>query len=404
LKSMTFVQKTFREYYMRNFSLDESLSMIERREFGFASFEGWMLRHKGFNSEDELTCFLSDSVPRDAYFSCAYYEEPESEMETKGWLGADLIFDIDADHIPTSCDKIHDEWTCGKCGFIGKGVVPESCPACGSEKFDDSTWPCEVCLASAKAETVKLLDILMKDFGFSQKEARVFFSGHRGYHVHVETEAVKSLDSVARKEIVDYVCGLGFDPASHRLDEKDLKSLTLKDSGWRGRIAHAMHNFLLNAKPEDYRNIGLNRSVADALIRDKEAILRNLGESRPWSAVKGVGSETWRKVTEHSAKSQFANVDTVVTTDTHRLIRLGGTLHGKTGLKKVEFPVSRIDDFDPFGSAVAFRGGTVSVLVFNAPEFSIGDQTFGPYKNEKVELPTAAAVLLVCKKRAEVID
>jgi DNA primase small subunit len=86
------------------------------------------------------------------------------------------------------------------------------------------------------------------------------------------------------------------------------------------------------------------------------------------------------------------------------LIRLGGTLHGKTGLKKVELPVSRIDDFDPFGSAVAFKGGAVSVLVFNAPEFRMGDQTFGPYKNEKVELPTAAAVLLVCKKRAEVID
>jgi DNA primase small subunit len=401
---MAFVQKKFREYYTQNCIVDESLSMIDKREFGFASFEGWMLRHKSFSSKDELSSFLSESVPKDAYFSCAYYEEPESEMEKKGWLGADLIFDIDADHIPTSCDKIHDEWTCGRCGFAGKGIVPDVCPACGSEKFDDSTWPCEVCLASAKNETIKLLDILTKDFGFSQKELRVFFSGHRGYHVHVEAEAIKSLDSVARKEIVDYVCGLGFDAASHGIDEKALARLSLKDTGWRGRIAHEIHTLLQNAKLEDFRKIGLNRNVSEALMRNRGTILRNLDESRPWNVVKGVGSETWKRITEHAAQSRFASVDTVVTTDTHRLIRLGGALHGKTGLRKIEFSPSEIEEFDPFTSAVAFEGGAVRISVSNSPKFRIGNETFGPYKKREVELPTAAALLLVCKKRAEVAD
>ncbi len=50
---------------------------------------------------------------------------------------------------------------------------------------------------------------LENDFGFSQNELRVFFSGHRGYHLHIENEAVRSLDAMARKEIVDYVTGLG---------------------------------------------------------------------------------------------------------------------------------------------------------------------------------------------------
>jgi hypothetical protein len=36
--------------------------MIEKREFGFASFGGWMLRHKGFKNKEELTAFLQDSV------------------------------------------------------------------------------------------------------------------------------------------------------------------------------------------------------------------------------------------------------------------------------------------------------------------------------------------------------
>jgi hypothetical protein len=34
----------------------------------------------------------------------------------------------------------------------------------------------------------------------------------------------------------------------------------------------------------------------------------------------------------------------------------------------------------------------------------LGDTEFGPFRNEKVRLPTAAALFLLCKKRAEVID
>jgi len=96
-------------------------------------------------------------------------------------------------------------------------------------------------------------------------------------------------------------------------------------------------------------------------------------------------------------------VDTVVTTDIHRLIRLPATLHGKTGLKKVEFTIASLDDFDPFKSATAFRGGSEIIFVSKAPEFRLGDEAFGPFRNERVELPTAAAALLICKKRAEVV-
>jgi DNA primase small subunit len=398
----------FREYYAKDFTPDQNILGFEKREFGFASFEGWMLRHKRFSNADELTSFLRDTVPQHAYVSGAYYDDPEGEMEKKGWLGADLLFEIDADHIPTPCNKIHDEWTCNKCGFSGKGIVPEKCPACGGEKFEDRTWICEVCLASAKLETIKLLDMLTRDFGFHEKEIRTFFSGHRGYHINVESETVKTLDSVARKEIVDYVSGLGLETALHGLDGNDLRNLGVNDSGWRGRIAKGMDNFILNAGPDDYKNIGLERpsatSIMKAITNNKDAILKSLSGSQPWRAIKGIGPETWKRIIEHSAKQQTANVDTVVTTDIHRLIRLTDALHGKTGLKKVEFPAAAIDSFDPFKGAIAFKAGTTTVFVSNAPEFRLGDETFGPYQNQKVDLPTAAAVLLICKKRAEVAE
>jgi len=42
-------------------------------------------------------------------------------------------------------------------------------------------------------------------------------------------------------------------------------------------------------------------------------------------------------------------------------------------------------------------------LVSDAPSFRIGDEMFGPYKNQIVELSTNAAVLLICKERAKLV-
>jgi DNA primase small subunit len=406
-QSKIFIQKMFRKYYQENSLFLKAPSEIGKREFGFNLFAEGMLRHKKFRNNDELEIFLRDFAPSDAYYSCAYYEDPEAEMEKKGWVGADLIFDIDADHIITSCSKVHDEWICGDCGFSGKGIEPEKCPVCSGEKFELNTWPCENCLASAKAETVKLLDMLMQDFGFSEKELHVFFSGHRGYHVHVESEAVKNLDAIARKEIVDYVCGLGFDATVQGLSGEGshaFEGLNLSSSGWRGRVARGIYDFILTANPEDYKILGVKGKVVKAIMKNKEAILKTLDGANAYSAFKGVGFQTLKKIAEFCAKSKAAQVDTVVTTDTHRLIRLANTLHGKTGLKKVEFPISKIEDFDPFESAVAFKKGTATVLISSAPKFKLGGEIFGPYKNQKVELPMAAAMLLVCKGRAEVVE
>jgi DNA primase small subunit len=369
-----------------------------------------MLRHKGFKSKGDLSAFLEGSAPLDAYYSCAYYDDPEAEMDKKGWRGADLVFDIDADHIPTSCGKVHDEWVCGKCGFVGKGIVPEECPACEGQKLDVKTWPCESCLESAKDQTIKLMDILLRDFGFSQREMHVFFSGHRGYHVHVETEAVKELGSSMRKEIVDYICGLGLDLGLHGLSESSAgrrqiwKGPRLDDPGWRGRIAKSMSDFLSSAERENYKDLGLKKSIVERIIRNKDELLKSLDAGGSYGAMKGIVYETWRKMLECSAFSAAARIDTVVTTDIHRLIRLPDALHSKTGFKKVEFSMADIKEFDPFRSAIAFKKGAAILFVSEAPKFRIGDEAFGPYKNQKVELPTAAAMLLVCRNRAGVVE
>lgn len=174
--------------------------------------------------------------------------------------------------------------------------------------------------------------------------------------------------------------------------------------GWRGRIAESIYRFVLNAKQHEYQSAGLRRNTIGAIMQNKDVILRNLSNSRSYPSVKGVGLETWRKMAEFCVKFLPAHVDTVVTTDVHRLIRLVGALHGKTGLRKVEFPMSDIDAFDPFESSVALKSGAATVFVHDAPEFRLGNEVYGPFKNRKVELATAAAVLLICKGRAEIVE
>jgi DNA primase small subunit len=408
--SQNFIRDRFADYYKQHSASILAPSSLERREFGFLLLEKRaMLRHKGFIDVESLRSSLATIVPSDVYYSSAYYERPEEEMRAKGWLGADLVFDIDADHIPTPCATVHDLWVCTGCGASGRGAPPQKCPGCGGTKFKEKTWPCEICLRAAKAEAIKLLDVLIEDFGFSSEVLTVAFSGHRGYHVHVESEAVRELDSLARKEIVDYVMGVGLEAEFHGLGrsatpDRRVSGPDLNDRGWRGRVAKGTYDFLLTASKEELIKTGLKPMHINSLLNHREVLLKSWKEKGPWGVVKGISPETWQKIAQCGVEKQSVKIDSVVTPDINRLIRLSNSLHGKTGLKKVEFPMAAIDDFDPLRSAVAFKEGEVTVLVSEAPQFRVEDRTYGPFEREKVELPTAAAMMLLCKGVAKVVQ
>jgi DNA primase small subunit len=404
--SREWVYQKFSEYYKDPAIKVPSPPNPEQREYGCLMFkERFMVRHRRFSTATSFRAMLAETVPSDVYHSCAYYENPDYDMDKKGWIGSDLVFDIDADHIPTSCSKIHDEFRCVKCGFCGRGITPEACPCCEGTKFETKIWACDLCIQSAREETAKLLDILENDFGFSQNEVHTFFSGHRGYHVHIEDESIRSLDAMARKEIVDYVTGLGLEILDGEAQEKKgrrrggVRKFILHNFGWNKRLKRGMEDFLLNANREDIKAIGLKNK---ALLENKDTIIKRAIQEGRWESVKGVSVATWLRLAEHIREKQSSKIDTVVTTDIHRLIRMNGTLHGKTGLKKIEFPVKNLHDFDPFKEAVAFKKGEVKVFVSDAPEFRLGGETLGPYKNQTITLPAAAAVMLICKSRAEV--
>lgn len=144
---------------------------FNQREFGIIK-DGRMWRHLAFSNVNKLRTFLIEKRPDHVYFSTAKYDSPgEKDMTIKrqGWLGSDLIFDIDNDHleIPT--------------------------------------------LGEAAFHLLQLNEILKKKFGL--KDLTMVFSGSRGYHIHVRDECIQDLNGNERGQIVEYIdqFGIGVD-------------------------------------------------------------------------------------------------------------------------------------------------------------------------------------------------
>ena len=407
IDTTTYLKDKFREYYTTHRQEIETPPGFEQREFGFLPFEGkTMYRHIAFGTPDTMRNYLQTNTPAHVYYSSAYYKTPEAEMENKEWLGADLVFDIDADHLETPCKKQHDQWTCRNCGATGRGTTPTSCPKCGKTNFTEETWFCEKCLETAKLETLKLLDILVQDLGFSSRDIDVNFSGNRGYHVHIYQEEARRLDQLARRELVDYIRGIGIEAQFHGFGRAQEKSPALSEAGWSGRLARALYSFLIDMEPEHLKDLGLSSKVTKNLLEKREEILESLKGESTNQALRFFGPKdqpSLDKLVAEAVRREAAAIDTVVTADVHRLIRLPITLHGKTGLKAEKSPINALEGFDPLKSAIAFDRGEITVHVLSAPEFRIGDETFGPFMDKKLDLPAAAAILLLCKGAAKVV-
>jgi DNA primase small subunit len=394
-----FLEREFANFYETAFHNDALPSNLNQREFGFLSFkDNLMLRHLQFRTPHELNKFLSSFTPLHAYYSSAYYGQPDAPMDKKNWYGADLVFDIDADHLILPCESTHTYWICSECNQPST-QLRQVCPSCGSRKIKQEAWLCDTCLQNAKTEAQKLLDFLLNDLGIPLTDLEIRFSGHRGYHVAVTQEDIKNLDQAARKEIVDYVLGTGLNIELHGLAKTTGRSKRLigpkrNDSGWKGRIARGLHDYVSSMESKDFAQFpNLSSKKRDNILREWKA------HGNPWS-IRNIDEETWYKLTLLGIQNQGSHVDTVVTTDLHRLIRLPNTLHGKTGLRVTSIPYSSLDEFDPLTDGVVFRNGQIKIHVISAHKFRLGDASYGPFNNESLELPLAAAIFLLCKKAA----
>ncbi|MCZ7393579.1 MAG: DNA primase catalytic subunit PriS [Candidatus Methanoperedens sp.] len=461
-RTKQYLRKRFGDYYRASkLTLPPELA---RREWGFIFFdelpEVVMRRHKAFNSESEALEYLGSMVPAHVYHSAAYYRFPgAATMKEKQWQGADLIFDLDADHLPQK-------------------------PKSYAEM-----------LSNVKAETIKLLDFLLEDFGFSEDNMSIAFSGGRGYHIHIRDPKVMMLESAERREIVDYVSGTGlsidflFKPAKHKVyDTGKFRKKELQSSrriasfeevtggfGWGKRISQYLIHFLKDISKKDdedaindiielIKSYRLKNAYSEKLPVDiVERIIQMKNENRKIGLLKiaddvGVATEKIRDVLiandmwdfkaeasiklknlqkiarnpkslemienkgfiddsiifdaivqkaieENSINLGSAHTDEPVTADVKRLIRMASSLHGGSGMRVVPLSLALLPEFEPLNEAVVFGENEIKIEVISPlkPQNSVVEMKGKSFTvTEGINtLPEYAAVYLMCRGAAE---
>jgi len=358
-----FLRTTFSRHYEKG---KTTVLDAGKREFGFGGWEKKIeFRHIGVKNTEELRGKLVSEAPLYVSHSVGYYEFPDARpMARKNWLGADLVFDLDADG--------------GACG-----------KRCGK-------FTCQICLDAVKKDAQRLLgDFLLSDFGFSKDDISLNFSGSRGYHVHVVSDAVRSLDRDARREIADYVTGTGL--SFDRLFWEDGKKLfgpTTTQGGFGGKFAREYVKRL----DEDGFALSVSRKLRKAEEREK---LKSAIANGNWDNI-GIANRE-RKLAEKfdGMKLTLAGrIDANVTADTSKLIRMPDSIHGGSGLMAKRITLDELEGFEPMRDAIAFSGGKLRVKATEAVPMVPHIVPLPIASGETIELPEASAIYLLCKKAA----
>jgi DNA primase small subunit len=369
-----FLRQRFTEYYKK--SVLVSPPSLEQREWGFVLFnpgsaEMRMRRHIGFSGREELLQYIKNLVPQHSYYSTAYYEKPDAgTMAEKGWCGADLIFDLDADHIVRG-------------------------------------QPYDQMLARVKEETEKLLAMLIDEMGIESKTLEVVFSGGRGYHIHVKDIAFRGWGSSERRELIDYVCGIGIDPAAM------LSGKITTSSGWPMRFRKTLKEYLdwLGTLPEADALThltgleGIGKESAATFLKKRGDFLVEI-ERHPTGMIlknRVIHTVTSLQVGEFKTRllAKAALADEPVTTDTKRLIRMPTSLHGGSGMRVQPLELRDINDFDPLVDAVVFGEREVKVDLRISLTMPMLGSTYELQKGITT-VPEAVAVFLCCRGLAEI--
>ena len=378
-RTRTYLEGRFGDYYRRSgVALPPA---ADRREWGHIPWSAGsttMVRHQSLLDLGDLADFLHRTAPRHVYFSSARFADPGAgRMEEKGWQSADLVFDLDADHLP--------------------GVDPEETSYAAM-------------LAACKDELLNLLSFLDDDFDF--EETQVVFSGGRGYHVHVRDPEIRGLDSEARREIVDYVRAIDLDREGligTESKQGTTRRVLRKRGGWGGRV----HDRLIDLA-ETLR--GMDEAAALNRLQELDGIGQGRAETilgqltHNFDAIRAGNVEAGGPGTrilvdalaEETIASETAPIDEPVTTDVKRLIRLPGSLHGGSGLVVTPLDRSEIDDFRPLTDAVPdrFRGREIRVSVTDPGAVTFDGDTFTIEEGEQ-SLEECLGVFLMTRGRAE---
>lgn len=390
-----FMLKAFKRYYRGDGPIVPD--RFARREFGFMFFDrNYVQRHLAFDTPEELRGYVRGNVPAHCYYSTSYYRKPDAPtMDDKEWLGAELIFDLDADHLEGAKEMTYAQM-----------------------------------LRQIRGEMMNLVDsFLLGDLGFSEDQVHITFSGGRGYHAHVRTPDVMELGTHERRELVDYITGSGLNidwvfpynrvATSQVSTGAGVRTNVAKDrlipgpdsGGWRLRMREGLADVVEVFCSGDAKGIKRefpsikgsdNKTIAKAQEELRRSGDRMFEKSTMAMLSTPVQNMLVKVMAEDMAPRMSGEVDEPVTSDIKRLIRLPGTVHGKSGLRVTPITRDELTDFDPLEMAVpeVYTDDPVKVTMRRPADLEMRGERFS--LEGETEVPEFAAVFLVGRRMADV--
>ncbi|HEY6166295.1 MAG TPA: DNA primase small subunit domain-containing protein [Nitrososphaeraceae archaeon] len=376
-KNIALLRNAFREYYFKHSKIIEVPERMEEHEFGYMQFGSGMIRHLAFRNIGELLARLIKDIPSDVYCSNAYYRFPTYDMQEKQWMGADLIFDIDAKDLHLPCELLHTYFICTNCREVQE-TKTEICMYCKTGKLNHVSIPCNKCNHALKKEVRRLADLLIYDLGIKEKAIQIYFSGNNGYHIHISDNEFHRLNSQARSDIIGYLIG---------------NDMTTESIGVR-KAGVSSDGFLIKF-PKGGMMYGWRNRIAQKLGVDQSSItkLRNIVQQK--GGYSGFKAELLKMTKDMGVK-----IDPQVTMDVHRVFRMAGTINSKSGLTKMKCH-NEIESFDPLNDACLLSDKEVNVEMKVPIKVKLRGQSFNLGK-ETARLPVYAAAYLICKGLARV--
>lgn len=374
-KTLIFLAKRVGEYY-------EEADIWLPSDFTFREFayQPWTsssyVRHISFNSHSDVREFLVKHKPRHFYYSSARYDQPGvPDMDAKGWRSSDITFDIDADHLGSCKDRVVTIKT-----VHGKEV----------SLVDES------CIRLAALEAHVLVNVLVEELGFDKGSIMIEFSGNRGFHVTVylgDDDERARLGQEYRRELINYIKGIDLQEEtikpwitlSSRRKFVQAVPPTIYMAGMRGRIARIARQLALLEGDNQIATIFSERDLTRATL------LYHNSRERADSFI------------EKALELARLEVDEQVTIDLKRLIRVPGSINGKTGLVVARLSSEKLVDFtlneelSPFKSYGAIR---VRMLADLPSSITILGHRLKLHKDEKPRLPASIAFYLMSKELA----
>lgn len=368
------LEQIFRKHYFNSSADIELDDHVSEREFGFRLFDGHVRRHLNFKNRRELIANIIKFSPSDVFCSSARYQFPSADMDQKGWIGSDLIFDIDGKDLHLDCAQSHNLTSCKNCKLIEKGVH-SNCTSCGSSLVQIIELPCKNCIKNLKGEVNKLNEVLCDDFGIEQNCINIFFSGNNGFHIHIMDDNFFKFTSIKRSSLTQYLLGRGYliENLGFRIDRTNnvtvLPNKILYNKGWRARLFNQLHLQLKNHR------------IDDNFIRK----INHIKEANKLEISNMISNQI---------QSLSVKVDPNVTVDIHRIFRLAGTINSKSGLIKSR--CNDLNSFDPFRESCINEDSPVQINAFVDTRTVLKDTSYKIKSGVNI-LPAYVAVYMISK-------